>query len=379
MRIGMISTHPPVECGIATYASYLTEALRARGADVYVVCHQGGAGRKVFAAFDYDDPDLADRAFSTTTRFSPDVVHIQHEFGLFGRDLGVNVVPLVVKFRLARLPVVVTLHTVYEEIGAGHKVLYESLLLHADGVIVHDEYQRESLLRQVRTAEAERIHVVPHGAREIEPVPDAKERLGLPGDREVILMIGYFRPSKNFHLIVDLLPDIRERRPEAILVVAGKVRGTEHLAYRNELFRRIETSPEREHIYLLRGQFPQDVFDTVLSAADVVVLPYEVSSQSGILAHALALGRPLVVSQSRGVRTVVERSGTGVVAASPREFVERIVEVLQDGELRTRLSGNASRYVREEIGWSHVAGRHLDIYRSLLDVPAVDSRTIWVD
>ncbi len=28
MRIGFISTYPPIECGIATYTQYLTDVLR---------------------------------------------------------------------------------------------------------------------------------------------------------------------------------------------------------------------------------------------------------------------------------------------------------------------------------------------------------------
>ena len=40
--------------------------------------------------------------------------------------------------------------------------------------------------------------------------------------------------------------------------------------------------------------FEKDVFDTIVSAADVVVLPYKITSQSGILAHCLAFGKPLI-------------------------------------------------------------------------------------
>ena len=53
MRIGFISTYLPIECGIATYTKYLTDALRSREMDIYVVYHLGGSGENVFTAFDY--------------------------------------------------------------------------------------------------------------------------------------------------------------------------------------------------------------------------------------------------------------------------------------------------------------------------------------
>lgn len=48
MRIGFISTYPPIECGIATYSKFLTDALRDLRQDVYVVSHFGGVARRYF-------------------------------------------------------------------------------------------------------------------------------------------------------------------------------------------------------------------------------------------------------------------------------------------------------------------------------------------
>ena len=379
MRVGFISTYPPTECGIATYTQYLTDALRRKRTDVYIVSHIGGTGPQVFPAFDYEDPDLAERAFSTMIRFTPDVVHVQHEFGLYGKDFGVNVIPLLIKFRLVGIPVVTTLHTVYSDPDENHRLILQSILMNSNLAIVHEDYQLQTLTRAFPLLDAGRIRVVPHGAREVEPVPNAKQILGLPEGKKVVLLIGYFRPSKNFELVVDLFPRILERYPDAVLVVAGKIRGKEHIDYRNMLFRRIENSPVRDHIYLIRGQLPQQVFDTILSSADVVVLPYKLSSQSGILAHCMAFARPVVTSETEAMRYIIDRSGAGLVARTPEDFVERIVELLRDESLWQRLSNNAREYVQNVIGWSIVADRHLQIYSEVIESPTLESRIIYVD
>ena len=379
MRIGIISSYPPIECGIATYTQYLTDALRKKQNDVYIVSHIGGSGKQVFPSFDYEDGDLAHKAYSTMIRFTPDVVHIQHEFGLFGKYFGVSVVPLILQFRLTGTPVVTTLHTVYKNPEEPHRLLLESILLHSNRIIVHEDYQKYTLVSLVPFDVADKIHVVEHGAREVEPIKQAREKLNLPADKKIILMIGYFRPSKNFELIIDLFPQILARYSDTVLVLAGKIRGNEHLEYRTKLFTLIEASPAREHIYFIRGQLKQDVFDTILSAADVVVLPYKINSQSGILAHSLAFGRPIIASDSGAMKRILQRSGAGFVCEYKQEFVDHIVKVLGDSRLAQSLSSNGRKYVREQIGWSLTAQKHIDIYSQLMDRPILESRTIWVE
>lgn len=379
MRIGFISSFPPVECGIATYAQFLTEALRDLHQDIYVVSHIGGVGKQVFPVFDYDDEDLAHKAFSTMIRFTPDVVHIQHEFGLYGKFYGLQIIPLILRFRLTGIPVVTTLHTVYREMEEAHRILLQNIISNSNEVIVHEHFQKEILLQNIPGVSAEHIHIIEHGAREVEPVPEAKQKLGLPVDRKIILLIGYFRPSKNFELIVRLMPEIVKRNPQAILVVAGKVRGQEYRDYRTMLFQMIENSPVKDHIFVIRGQLKQDVFDTILSAADVVVLPYKINSQSGILAHSLAFARPVVVSESGSMKEVMKRSGAGMVARTEKDYVQHITRILQDAKLAEQFSQNAREYVRNHISWTLAAKKHLQIYQGLLEEPMLESRTIRVE
>ncbi len=376
MRIGFISTYPPIECGIATYTQYLTDALRKKETDIYVVSHVGGSGPQVFASFDYEDGDLAEKAYSAMIRFTPDVVHIQHEFGLYGKHYGVSVIPLIIQFRMLGIPVVSTLHTVYTDMELPHRTILEAITTNSNRVIVHETYQKETLQDLLPEALHRKIIVIPHGARELDIIPDARKTLGLPEDKKIVLIIGYIRPSKNFELVVDIFPEIQKKYPNAVLVMAGKTRGQEYIDYRNQLLDRIANSPVRDNIIIIRGQLPQPVFDQILCAADVVVLPYKIVSQSGILAHCLAFGRPLVASSSKALVDTLDRAKAGFVCQRREEFVDSIVKILSDENLAREFSENGRKYVRENISWSIVAEQHLEVYREITAMPKVQVKII---
>lgn len=379
MRIGFISTFPPIECGIATYTQYLTDALKEKNTDVYIVSHYGSKGDKVFPSFDYEDGDLAEKAFSTMVRFTPDVVHIQHEFGLFGKNYGVNVIPLITNFRLVGIPVITTLHTLYKDFPEQHKIILENICFNSAKIIVHEDYQKEVLLRNFAFLSDEKVIIIPHGARIVKPIKNAKKKLNLPDDKKIVLLIGYFRPSKNFELIVDIFPRIVEKSPDTYLVIAGKIRGREHLEYRQFLFDKIHNSPVKENIVLVRGQLPQETFDTILSAADVVVLPYKINSQSGILAHTLAFGKPFVASDTPSMELTVKRTAAGLIARDNDSYVDHIVRILNDNKFAKKLSQNALQYVQNHISWSIIAQKHLEVYNSVFSLPEIESRIIVVD
>lgn len=382
MRIGFISTYPPIECGIATYTQYLTDALRDKKVDIYVVSHRGGSGKNVFVAFDYEDGDLAEKAFSMMMRLTPDIVHIQHEFGLYGKHYGVSVIPLILKFRLAGIPVVTTLHTVYDKISYEHLVIINSIIENSDAVIVHEIYQMKALKHYFKEKSlSDKIRVVPHGAREIKPIENAKASLGIPCNTKVVLMIGYFRPNKGFERIVRLWPGIVEKHKvnDILLMIAGKIRGIEYRDYRNALFNEINSSPVNDKIKVVRGQISQNSFDTIMSASDIVALPYSVSSQSGIVAHSLAFGKPIVTSNTPVMALLIKKTHAGLICNTDKEYIDNIDRVLSDDNLKKKLSNNALRYVNDNIAWSKIAGRHIEIYKIIVEASLLSINTIWMD
>ena len=379
MRIGMISTYPPTECGIATYTEALRAPLDHRRHETFVVSQVGASGRDVFGVYDPKQP-FAETVFDVSTKLTPDLVHVQHEYGLFGSMHGVQFIDLLMRYRLVDIPVVTTLHTVYESLTRPQELILNEIVEHSARVIVHEPYQKQTLKHYFgdRYDVDSKVAVIEHGIRECGPVPGAKSRLGLDG-RKVVMLCGYFRPTKGFHKIVERLPELVERDPEITLVLAGKLRGIEAREYRDKLIRLVEDAGvDQRHIKVFRGQFPQHTFDTVLSAADVMCLPYEAGAQSGMMCQCFAMEAPVVASGLQAFRNAIDRTGGGVICDSDDDYVDAIIEMLHDDHARKRMRESVRRYIREEAGWSRVAERHEQVFREALCEETQPGRYVYV-
>jgi len=361
MRIALVSTYPPIECGIGTYSSFLVDAMRSTSNEMHIISQYGAKGKAVYPAYCAKQGDIAKKIFDMTMRFTPDIVHIQHEYGLFGEMDGIAILDLIYRLKSTTMPVVTTLHTVHPEPEYRIKMILSTMCRELDTIIVHEQIVAD-ILQTVYGADPTKIAVIPHGAREMAPVKDAKKKLQLEG-RKVILLVGYFRPTKCFERIVDIFPKVVEQCPEATLVLSGKMRMIDFSQYRNDLFEKIDNSPVRDKIDVFRGQFPQDTFDTIVSASDIMAFPYNAGAQSGVMAHAFTFGKPVVCSDLPAFESIIKESKAGFTATSDDDYVDRIVNLLQDDNLYKECSKNALRYVREKISWKIIAERTLEVYK----------------
>jgi len=309
--------------------------------------------------------------FSVVSRLTPDVLHVQHEFGLYGPRPGVNVLDLFYRCRRAGLPVVTTLHTVREKLLPEEDSVLREIVRETSAAVVH-EYEHKKILAE-SYCEADKIHVIPHGAREMTEVGDARKKIGVEG-KKVILLCGYLRETKRYDKVVKVFPAVAEAVEDAVLLVAFKTRSVDHPAYQRELYRMVEELPVRDRIVLLYGQFPQEIFDTILSASDVVPLPYEAGAQSGIMAHCFAFRKPVVTSGLKAFRSWVEQSGGGLVAESDEELAVHLIRILKDDNLRKTLQGNIAKFVTEKISWRVVAGKYIKVYKKCAWRPSRHSR-----
>ena len=371
MRIGFVSTYPPIECGIGTYTQYLTDSLAKSGHHPYIFSPYGGKGTNVFGCYSQTAKDIAANIYLMASKMTPEIIHIQHEFGLYGEPEGIQIIELILRCREVALPVITTLHTVKDEIPREEEIVLRVIIQESSAIIVHEEIHKKTLIKYFGFSD--KITVIPHGIREVEPVENARAKVGVEG-KKVALLCGYLRKTKRFDRAVKVFPEIVKAVPDAVLVLAGKSRGINHPEYQNELYKMIEESPVRDKIIALYGQFPQDVFDTIISASDIMILPYELGGQSGIMAHAFAFGKPVVTSDLRAFKNWINESGGGLVATTDEELALHSIKLLSDDKYRESLSANISKFIKEKTSWKVVAEQHDKVYEKCAWKPSPSAK-----
>jgi hypothetical protein len=106
-KIAFLGDYVPRKCGIATFTA---DPPRTECFSVPVNDLKGGYEYPAEVRFEIEEQDLASylRVADFLNISRPDVVSLQHEFGIFGGPAGSHALALL---RELRMPVVTTLHT----------------------------------------------------------------------------------------------------------------------------------------------------------------------------------------------------------------------------------------------------------------------------
>jgi glycosyltransferase involved in cell wall biosynthesis len=291
------------------------------------------------------------------TRVRPDVVHVQW-LPLHGVDRTF----WRVLRRLLGVPVVFTAHDAIPLRATARRIRRSGRNARAfERVVSHSDFGARALVERLGVR-AERVVQVPHGAldsyRDGPRVPPA-----VPDGVPVVGFLGLIRPYKGLDTLLEAWPRVRAAVPDAVLLVAGRPLG-EPAGARATAMAAAGAGVVADLRFLSTAEFAG-----ALTRSDVVVLPYRRIDLSGVLFAAMALGRPLVVSDVGGFREVVGGSGAGVLVPpdDPEALAGALVRLLLDPEEARRLGSAGRRAAESTYSWEVAAERTEALYASVVD------------
>ena len=358
MRVAILGTYPPTQCGIATFTADVEASLRLHGTDVTVVPVSPERSDDPGAII-RDDADSYARAARRVSASGCEVALIQHEFGIFGGAAGEHVLRFVENLTI---PYVVTLHTVLPRYDEDQSRVIRALCRSAATVTVFTSSARRLMLDQ-GIVPARFLQVVAHGApselyQDID-VRAARERLGLPPTGPVMSTFGLLSQGKGIELAIHAMELLNREHPDLRYVIAGRthpeVVRREGERYRMCLQALAEDLGLGERVIFLDRFLALDELADLLGVSDVVCTPYRGGDQtvSGVLTFALAAGCPIVSTPYRYARDLLADGAGLLVDFDDDEGFADALHTLLDRRAGARARA-AARAASESMEWSKV-------------------------
>jgi D-inositol-3-phosphate glycosyltransferase len=195
---------------------------------------------------------------------------------------------------------------------------------------------------------------------------EARAKLGLPADADVLMFAGRIQPLKApdvlLRAVAVLLDETPEWRSRLIVPVVGGPSGTglEH----PESLAQLAAELGLDDVVRFVPPVAQDELARWCAAATLVAVPSYNESFGLVAVEAQATGTPVIAAAVGGLTTVVRDQHSGLLVDShdPRDWAATLRRVVEDDRLRSRLREGAIEQARL-FGWDRTAERTLEVYR----------------
>ena len=368
MKIAILAPFYPYRGGIAQFAASLYRGFEAAGHEVraYTFTRQypeilfPGSSQYVSEA-DAADPIPAERVLDSVNplsywkaarqiqAFGPDLLVLKYWMPFVAPSLGT----VARRLRKKGTYVLTVLDNITpHERRIGDERLNRYFLNSNDAFVPMSSSVEKDLLR-LRPEASYFFHPHPLYSHfgEKPPTAEAREKLGIPGGKKVLLFFGLIREYKGLDILIEAFHQLGE---EYYLLIAGESYGgysslSESIA-----------SGGKEHLVGQHIRYiPDEEVPIFFSAADVCVLPYRSATQSGVTAISYHFDVPVIVTDVGGLRETVEPYQAGLVVDKPFPdlFAQAILEFFEKAPEYYRK--HIQRF-KEEYSWQGLAEKIVD-------------------
>ena len=360
----VLGTAPPTRCGLASYTANVAAALERAGVDariLRVMDHGESTLGQPAAVYAQWRRDRRRDAFEVGVHASAfDTLLLQHEFGIFPGDDGVDVVDALDS---VEVPIVSVLHTVVPEPSLRQRAIVDAVAMRSSKLVVHSSTARERLIERY-DLDPTQIDVIVHGARS-----RVTPRRSVGGWRPTVITWGLIGPGKGIEHGIAAVADLRASGIEVEYIVSGvthpNVLRDHGDDYRHGLLALSRSLGVADLVRFDPHYRSQEEQSDLLALADLVLLPYDTRDQvtSGVLVEALAAGLPVVATAFPHAQELADSGAVLVVDHGDPGAIADAVRLLVTDERRHRAVRRASWFEGMRHDWSIVGER----YRSVLE------------
>lgn len=273
---------------------------------------------------------------------------------------------------------VTTFHGTYNLGGLGFKHFYNSVMVRGERVIAISDFIAEHMER-VYQCPREKIRVVHRGVdlKRFDPARVSQERIiqlankwRLPDGYPVIMLPGRLTRWKGQAVLIEALALLGRQDLRCLLVGSDQGR----TAYRDELMELVRRRGLEAVVHIVDecNDMPAAYMltDVAVSAST------DPEAFGRVVVEAQAMGRPVIASDHGAPRETIlpGRSGWLSTPDDPQSLADALARFLAlSPEERAEIAQLGQDYVRANFTTEQMCGRTLDVYREVLNLPAVSA------
>ena len=378
MKLAYIGTYPPRNCGIGTFTMNLYKSMVKNNSIV-----EGSNSGFIVAMNDhelsYDYPEEVkltirqehQRDYLKAVKYinlsGADLCILEHEFGIFGGQNGVYILPLLHRLEV---PLIVTLHTIIKTPSYDQKAVLVEICKMAKKIVVMS-YTAIEFLTTIYKVDQRKIVYIEHGVPDIKfNHAQSKKEFNLE-NKKVLLTFGFISRNKGIETVIKALPKVIEKYPEVLYMILGKTHpnvlrysGEEYRIYLRQLVKSLNIG---KNVYFLNEFTNQKDLFKYLYASDIYVTPYlnEAQITSGTLSYAVGVGSA-VVSTPYWHATELLADGRGkLFDFNDSEGLSNILlELLDKPDELKKLRQTAFDYGKE-ITWPKTGEKYIEVAQKI--------------
>lgn len=231
---------------------------------------------------------------------------------------------------LRKIPFIVVCHNVFpHERFPMDRFLTRLVLQHGSAFVTHSKSDAEDLKSIIQKPVCETTVLPTFNGFKMQDMSyaEAREKLHIPDNRKLLLFFGFVREYKGLRHILRAMPEITKNDPDIRLMVVGEF-GSDKDSY----LALIEECGIANSVDIVDGYIPDKEIEPYFAACDLVVLPYESATQSGIVQIAYSFEKPVIATEVGGLPDVVTDGKTGylVPPQNPEALAEAVLRYFRE-------------------------------------------------
>ncbi|WP_291861165.1 glycosyltransferase family 4 protein [Marinilabilia sp.] len=380
MKIAFIGTYPPRECGIGTFTNDLVNSMilppsgQEEPNEGFVVALNDFTDK-------YDYPEEVKltirqehqedyiQAVKFINHSGAEVCVLEHEFGIFGGQNGVYILPLLHRLEV---PLIVTLHTILKTPSYNEKAVLQQICKMANKIVVMSHKAIEFLV-DIYDVPKERIAFIDHGVPDLQFSSGKSKKEFKLEHKKVLTTFGFIGRNKGIETVIKALPKVIEKHPNVVYMILGKTHpnvlrhsGEEYRIFLMRLVKNLQV--EKNVVFLNEYLNVKDLFK-YLSATDVYITPYLNESQitSGTLAYAIGVGSAVVSTPYwHAAELLADGRGRLFKFGDSEELSSVLTELLDNPTELNKLKTKAGEYGKR-ITWPKTGEKYIAIANEAIE------------